>query len=179
MVASIISLPTVAITSLGGMQPNIAGFSQSGVPVGWEKSSGVGRSTLMPRFLMKSAKASNWALAASTVSWGLRAPLAPHVAVDGDLASNRRLLRRDHAPVGRSDDDVLEGIPLVPGVDDCLSAGAMPDIDASVMAATMSDSHPMGRVRLGKPRRSFSSMGGMNLHRPRARTDFSRSRRLA
>ena len=48
MVASSISLPSVKITSRGGMQPNIVSLSQSGVDIFWLKSSGVGLSTLTP-----------------------------------------------------------------------------------------------------------------------------------
>ena len=47
MGASSISLPTVRITSLGGMDPNCPSFSQSGVAIAFVKSIGVGRSTFI------------------------------------------------------------------------------------------------------------------------------------
>ena len=81
-------MPTVKITSLGGIDPNIEPVSKSGVTTFCEKSIGVGLSTFIPLFSKIFTKLSNCSLALKTLSSDL-GPQSPFISESsGTLASS-------------------------------------------------------------------------------------------
>ena len=82
--ASNISFPTVIITSLDGIQPNICSTSQSGVAIFSSNFSGVGLSTfiLLPSSVFTNLSKSSFALSIESC---VRLPCFPFITESGGI----------------------------------------------------------------------------------------------
>ena len=105
------------------MQPNMVACFQSGVWTAWLKSIGVGPVDPDPPLLEHGREVVQLLVGLLLHLLGQR-PVGPQRdTVLRPVALDRGLGRLDHGAVGPADDNVFEGVPLVPGADLGLRGG--------------------------------------------------------